>query len=179
MTAALGRHANAPGATDQLVGSRTMEDHHRISTSIGDRQWQAERSRWLDEARRWQREHLDALAELLTLEAEVLAKGTTLRRHSQVVARQERDAAAHVEEYDTSSAAGNGYAALVAWRERQATEHTALRREHERIKQYHDAVTAQLSALKMTIESGFTEYPPEELERGLRHALRSLIPEEP
>jgi hypothetical protein len=149
-----------------------MEDRNRARNAAEDERWQGELQRWLEDSRRWQTEHLDALAELMTLEAEVLANGAALRRHSEAVKRQGRDSATPGDQFDTSSSAGRDDSALIVAQERQAAEHTALRDEHERIKQYHDAVMAHLSTLKAAIETAFAKSPPEELKRGFdRHVL--------
>ncbi len=172
-------HPNTLGAMRGPLGSLAMENRNHIRNPLEDERWQDEREHWLEDSRRWQEEHLDALAELLTLEFEVLANGVAVRRHREVVEHEEPDLQKHGDEFDTSSAAGNGYSALVTMQERQAAEHAALRDEHERIKHYHDAVMGQLSALKAAIETVLSESPPEELERRLSDAFRLLRHDDP
>lgn len=151
-----------------------MEDRKLTPNQTEQQQWRRERARWIEDSRRWQTEHVDALAELTTLQAEVLANSAALRRHIEAVEGQARASAMHEHEVDVSTPAGAGYLGLIATHRRLAAEHTTLRDKHERTTRYHRAVLAQLSKLKTAIDAEFAASPPERLESGLRHTLGRL-----
>jgi predicted nucleic acid-binding Zn-ribbon protein len=127
---------------ERIITTGSMQADHQT--------WRAARAQWLQDIDRWQAEHKSAVARLAEMQKTVHEHGESLEEHAKALRKIEEAIAAHEREITKQFSGSNEQPHDVFANRHQDQEGVFSRQQdaHNRIKQHHEGVMAQLNALE-------------------------------